>query len=520
MRSIPVFVPILLFLFARDGIAQDKPTIFYVKVGSDCDVYERAGTSSSVLVRVKGGQFLPYVTRQGNSYNIEFISGRKGFISGACIESFMDEAHVDEIIKTSRLPAARKVEPEARVNQFIVIDRAIDIYETPGPPFKSIAKAGRGDALLVTGFDGNYYRVTAGEGKTGFVTSIYVSALTNETLLAKHDSKTASAESSAFTTSTQQPAENRFQKTKTYVVIDRSCAVYATPNPPFDIMVRAKENDTFIVNAQEGSFYKVEVEPGKAGWLAATYVKEFVDDQGLARIKAEADRKAQEEIAAKAKEEKEKEAERLRLETRGILPLNPLLQEMFVYSKFRWKLLAMGGNAKVEDPRWSAAERRSFARYSAQLLELTPKLQIIGSTQAMFFTNVPFRYTTIDQVEAIIADLAIGSEFNTIRSTAKTRASKVISTMILPEMEALTESFKATPAVGFFGILVTYGSRDFLSESGSEPESVCLIVSRDDARGFVKGQITDNELLRRSQIFASDRDTAANNFRRVELKIE
>lgn len=160
-----------------------KPAIFFVQVGADCDVRERPAIESSIVGRVEKGFFVQFMARFGNAYLVEFAPGRAGYISGTCVTAFMDEAHVDETLKTSRFKSIRKIHPANLVKHYAIVDRDTGIYGTPGDPFEVIATVKRDEEMLITGFDGTYYRVLVPPDRTGFLTSVYVGNVISDTML-------------------------------------------------------------------------------------------------------------------------------------------------------------------------------------------------------------------------------------------------------------------------------------------------------------------------------------------------
>lgn len=171
------------------------------------------------------------------------------------------------------------------------------------------------------------------------------------------------------------------------------------------------------------------------------------------------------------------------------------------------------------------AEYKLTSKYQNELKKLFGHFGLIGSNLGLFLygdKEIPVRFANIDgKTCLLIRGVATDNVYNTLRTTAKSRAAKVLTSSILPTLNDFYNSFKDTD-IAYYGMIISYGSKDFSDESialNLEAEVLCLIVSKDNCRKFVNGEITETKLLDSSHIYISDRDMIGF-FKKIEVKIE
>jgi hypothetical protein len=155
---------------------------------------------------------------------------------------------------------------------------------------------------------------------------------------------------------------------------------------------------------------------------------------------------------------------------------------------------------------------------------LFSKFGLIGDGLGRFTCSELFQPIRFAQKEDgivfLVTHIFSDTVFNTLRNTSKTRASKIINSMILPSMPAFHGSFKNTE-IKYYGMLVTYGSEDF-SEKDSvfnrRAEILAFVTPRDKCKQFVAGSIIDDEFVNDSEIYLQDRDIKF--FKKVKVTLE
>jgi len=178
-----------------------------------------------------------------------------------------------------------------------------------------------------------------------------------------------------------------------------------------------------------------------------------------------------------------------------------------------------------DERKGQVAEYELTLKYQDKLRELFESFGLIGSDLALFLYSdkeIPIRFTGVDGKSCLlVTKVTNGNVYNTIRTTAKSRAAQVLTSNILPTLSDFQDSFKDTD-IAYYGIVIAYGSKNFLDKSVAlnlKPEALCMVVPKDDCRKFVNGEITEKQLLDSSYIFISDRDMLSG-FKKVEITIE
>jgi len=169
-------------------------------------------------------------------------------------------------------------------------------------------------------------------------------------------------------------------------------------------------------------------------------------------------------------------------------------------------------------------EYKLVSLYIDEIKSLINTFGLIGSDTGLFFYDkeLPVRFFNLEgKLGIIITKIANNKIYNTLQSTAKKRAAKVISSNIIPELNNIHNSFKSTE-ISYYGMVISYGSKNFIDDS-SVPnlmtEQICLIVSNDCCLKFITGEITETELLNECVTYLCDRNMIGN-FKKIKIKIE
>ena len=152
----------------------------------------------------------------------------------------------------------------------------------------------------------------------------------------------------------------------------------------------------------------------------------------------------------------------------------------------------------------------------------------ISLPKESFYTNlkknqIPFRFINFrDNTCVLVTRLFYGVTFNTLQLNNKERMLCVLSGKSLNVISCLYDSFVNTNSQ-YYGVIITYGYKDFLSKNPSNDESVCLIVPRATMKKYNLLEITDTQLLAESDIYGNGNDTATSfessskQFRKISL---
>lgn len=136
--------------------------------------------------------------------------------------------------------------------------------------------------------------------------------------------------------------------------------------------------------------------------------------------------------------------------------------------------------------------------------------------------GVPLDFARVkDQSCLLVTNMRLTDVINVNGSSSKERVRRVVKQELVPRML----DFKYHLAdLNFdrYGLVITYPTaeigRDGTMRAYSfKGEVACLVLSSDDLEAFVELDISEEELLRRSLVFSSDRDMSLYDIKRIEL---
>jgi len=160
-------------------------------------------------------------------------------------------------------------------------------------------------------------------------------------------------------------------------------------------------------------------------------------------------------------------------------------------------------------------------KYKSQIKQILNAMDVMGDRTVFYFTKFPVRIFKYNDGYCILITLAIDTIYNTIRTTSNSRFAETLRACVIPKIGYFSEEFESEE-IRYFGFIITYGSRNFLEESGYpnlRAELGCIIINKIDCQKFTDGEITENELLANSNKYLSDRDMLLG-FKKVDIKID
>ncbi len=180
---------------------------------------------------------------------------------------------------------------------------------------------------------------------------------------------------------------------------------------------------------------------------------------------------------------------------------------------------------EVDEKKGQIAEYNLAFKYKENIKKIFANFGLIGSELGMFLyseSEIPIRFAQIENgIVFLVNRVGSNKVYNALRSTSKTRAAKIISSNILPELKAFYDSFKDTD-IKYYGMIVAYGSKDFLDKSTAlnlKTEVVAFIVSSENCKKFAEGIITADELVDLSDIYLKDRDMVTG-IKKIKVTLE
>lgn len=154
-------------------------------------------------------------------------------------------------------------------------------------------------------------------------------------------------------------------------------------------------------------------------------------------------------------------------------------------------------------------------------------LKLLGSDQLGKFIyskgiSLPVHFGLMGDtaLSFIVSGVYIDNIYNTLKLTARQRATKVVTTYMLPSLKSFANSFSDNE-VKYFGMTCVYGSKDF-SDNGvlaTRPEFVAFIAPAKMIRQYFAGDLTEDELIDAADIFVGDRDMVAE-IKKIKITLE
>lgn len=124
-------------------------------------------------------------------------------------------------------------------------------------------------------------------------------------------------------------------------------------------------------------------------------------------------------------------------------------------------------------------------------------------------TELPIHFALFNDksITLIISSVYIKHTYNTNELSSKKRASKIITSYILPSLKEFAKHFSDNK-IRYFGICCTYGSKDFSNDNelDTEPEFLAFIVPAEKIKKYVNLELNEEALVKSAEIFLSDRN--------------
>tara|TARA_R100000687_G_C6422119_1_gene151520 strand:+ start:254 stop:943 length:690 start_codon:yes stop_codon:yes gene_type:complete len=137
-------------------------------------------------------------------------------------------------------------------------------------------------------------------------------------------------------------------------------------------------------------------------------------------------------------------------------------------------------------------------------------------------TELPIHFALFDDksITLIISSVYIKNIYNTLELSSKQRATKVLSTYILPSLNEFVKHFPNSN-IQYFAISCIYGSKDFSNDSelNIKPEFLAIVVPAETLKKYVDLEITEEALVNSAEIFLSDRNMVTD-LKKIEITID
>ncbi len=180
------------------------------------------------------------------------------------------------------------------------------------------------------------------------------------------------------------------------------------------------------------------------------------------------------------------------------------------------------------------AERQLMQKHQGSLNLVFRNLELIGDELGRFFyihPEIPISFANKNgSIALVITGVGSKTTYNTLRTTPRSRASKIIQSRIVPSLKRAYGSLSRSADLKalFFsdikhvGMSVVYGSEDFSKRGEAlnlRAEVVCFVVTSDQLTKFLNSEITEDELVDKAEIYLSDRDMVTG-IKKIKVSLE
>lgn len=164
-------------------------------------------------------------------------------------------------------------------------------------------------------------------------------------------------------------------------------------------------------------------------------------------------------------------------------------------------------------------------KYKKEIDTLLTNLKFFGDDYCTFLgvksTELPIKISNYNSTSKLFLIKSIASTdiFNTLRLTSRQRASKIITTRIIPSLKSLKPILNKE--FDYVGMGVVFGSKDFSDKStlALKQEYVFFIAPKSKIIDFNNNKITEDELIQSADVYISDGEMSYD-IKKIKITIE
>ena len=218
-------------------------------------------------------------------------------------------------------------------------------------------------------------------------------------------------------------------------------------------------------------------------------------------------------------------------------PLGETLSQLASFSRSQWapdetktftsfdiaKMLAELPDIREEETtRAGEARRIILSRYKVVLQTLFRQSLITNHFAKVEDEEdeIPVAFARVkNQSCLLVTHIRLTDVINIEKFSSKERVRRVVKQELVPGVLSF-KRYLDDLNFDLYGLVISFRTGDI---HGSRldllfgAEMVCLVVASDDLEAFIELDISEEELLRRSQVFSSDRDMGRSDIKRIEL---
>lgn len=303
------------------------------------------------------------------------------------------------------------------------------------------------------------------------------------------------------------------EPTKKLKTLDASTIVYVMPNSKVYHLINCPK-----LGVSSGMTIKAAIEKGYIPCPDCMYEnkeEKAVPDEILIKV-LPTNKNIQTGTTDKpSKLEYEHDMERLsRLQIGNMMSMNKVKMNLYTQNMALSKEGEMLNN--LEDYAFMNSPEKN-----SQIKKILKDISYINKAKCLYFSKNPVSIMKIKDKDCIIFNYAIDTVFNTLRTTPNKRLAEVLRVCVLSKMSVFQdELFKSE--YPYYGIMITYGSRDFSDRSAFpsiEYECGLIFIDKNECAKFVKTEISENEFLSKSIIYLQD-SGMEGEYKKVDIIID
>ena len=164
-------------------------------------------------------------------------------------------------------------------------------------------------------------------------------------------------------------------------------------------------------------------------------------------------------------------------------------------------------------------------KYKKEIDSLLTNMKFLGDSYCTFLgvknVEVPIKISNYNVTSKLFLIKGIASTdiYNTLRLTSRQRASKIITSRIIPSLKSLKPILNKE--FDYVGLGVVFGSKDFSDKSSlaQKEDYVFFIAPKSKIIDFNNNKITEDELIQFADVYISDREMSFD-VKKVKIALE
>ena len=176
-------------------------------------------------------------------------------------------------------------------------------------------------------------------------------------------------------------------------------------------------------------------------------------------------------------------------------------------------------------PKSNECDKFYIKKYKKEIDTLFTNMKFLGDSYCTFLgvknIEVPIKISNYNVTSKLFLIKGIASTdiYNTLRLTSRQRASKIITSRIIPSLKSLKPILNKE--FDYIGLGVVFGSKDFSDKStlALKQDYVFFIAPKSKIIDFNNNKITEDELIQSADVYISDREMSYD-VKKVKITLE